>query len=188
MGRPGGEGVAGRSEHVEPDHHHGGRGHLPNTILGLDAIAVLLADFFSPSAPFLFATGLGDRTSAENTSAGSPNLSYAGSGKGLNVRGCAGGPGSDFVAVNRAFCGSSTWTADAARHAEAFAGASGGSVFFPAGSDLDIPGGTLPGEWGREGAAVPLPATAWLFGAAPLALGAALTGESGVRRGDVIVS
>jgi hypothetical protein len=153
-------------------------GTSPVTISGSDTTGFLLADFFSPSGDnHSDSLVSGDLTSAENAADGDPQLFRDPSSRGLNVWSYTNDPTSDFVAGNRAFSGSATWTLPAAGYAEAFANAWGGSVFFPADTDAGISGATLLGEWEREGGVVPLPAAAWLFGASLMALGAARAGR-----------
>ena len=114
-----------------------------NSVSGSDAIGFFLEDFYAGATGFgSGASGeVGDLTSAQNGSDGSPDLfSFTGS-SGLNVWDFSDTGSVDFVAGELALTGSVVAALTADGYANALAGAAGGDVWAIADDEAELPGG-----------------------------------------------
>jgi len=129
------------------------------TVIGDDTEGFYLANLFNTNAPAALGHTLvtGDLISAGDTSDFSPNLYNISGNLGLNVFSYLGGDTSSFTTGQTAFSGSATWNVSTATYAAMLAGNTGGTIYFAADTDSDIPGATAIGEWANI-SAVPLPA------------------------------
>ncbi|MFT5270630.1 MAG: hypothetical protein ACI85V_000643 [bacterium] len=141
---------------------------------GSGFIGIYLDQFYGGAgSPLDYALVSGDLTNANNPARNTPQL-YRDSptDTGLNIWAFSSDNTVDFTAGSLAFTGSATWTLSELSYGDMLAGATGGSVFFPADSFESIGGATSIGEWGVAAVApIPLPGSALLFGSALLGFG-----------------
>ena len=129
------------------------------TVSGNDTEGFYLANLFNANTLAVLDDTLvtGDLISAGDTSDFSPNLFHVGGDLGLNVWSYVAGNVSSFTAGQTAFSGSATWNLSTTEYAAMLAGNTGGTIYFAADGDNEIPGATAIGEWANI-SAVPLPA------------------------------
>ncbi|MBL4809623.1 MAG: PEP-CTERM sorting domain-containing protein [Phycisphaerales bacterium] len=114
--------------------------------------------------------GVGDLTTANQTSDLGPSIFNGGSSVGINIWAfTAGGVDATTTAGFAAFSGSATWTVDASVYAALLNGNINGDVYLNADTDDDIgAGGILIGAWGVK---IPAPGSMALLGLGGLVAG-----------------
>lgn len=110
----------------------------------------------------------GDFTSDQDVTDTSASLFRAGSGAdpGLNIFSFVDGGTINFVAGERAFSGSASWSLDANEYDDLVAGNAAGDIFFPADDAGDVAGATVLGTY----RVIPTPGALAVFGLAGTAV------------------
>ncbi|MCW8109629.1 hypothetical protein OPS25_14055 [Alteromonas ponticola] len=135
------------------------------TVSGDDFIGFYLENFFEPENNSLSDILVsGDLVSAQDVSDLTPDLFRSDDNDtGLNVWSYADGAISSFVANERAFEGSATWTISSGAYQNALNGAMRGDIWFPADDINDLPSAIVIGQWAVVDADVPEAPTFALF-------------------------
>ena len=134
------------------------------TASGPDFTGFYLEDFFSigGAATINVEATVGDLTSANNTSDGSPRLFSLAGDTGLNFFDYTNDASSTFTAGSTAFSGSGTWDLSPAQYADFISGNISGDIFFAADTSDDLPASGVIGQY----RVIPTPGTISLAGLA----------------------